>query len=68
MSRELGITEIKLQELNNYKSSSLFSSEEQAVLRYADAVTSTPTEIPDEIFSHYANILMIPKSLNSHQQ
>ena len=50
MSRELGVTKIKLQELNNYKSSSLFSSEEQAVLRYADAVTSTPTEIPDEIF------------------
>ena len=50
MSRELGVTKIKLQELNNYKSSSLFSSEEQAVLRYADVVISTPTEIPDEIF------------------
>ena len=46
----MGITEEKLQELNNYKSSSLFSSKEQAILRYADAMTSTPVEIPDEIF------------------
>ena len=50
MSRELGVTESKLQELSNYESSSLFSSEEQAVLRYADAMTSTPTEVPDGIF------------------
>ena len=46
----MGITEEKLQELNNYKSSSLFSSKKQAILRYADAMTSTPVEIPDEIF------------------
>ena len=46
----MGITEEKLQELNNYKSSSLFSSKEQAILRYADAMTSTPVEMPDEIF------------------
>ena len=46
----MGITEEKLQELNNYKSSSLFSSKEQAILRYAGAMTSTPVEMPDEIF------------------
>ena len=46
----MGITEEKLQELNNYKSSSLFSSKEQAILRNADAMTSTPVEMPDEIF------------------
>ena len=50
MSRELGVTESKLQELSNYESSFLFSSKEQAVLRYADAMTSTPTEVPDGIF------------------
>ena len=50
MSRELGVTESKLQELSNYESSSLFSSEEQAVLRYADAMTDMPTEVPDGIF------------------
>ena len=46
----MGITEEKLQELNNYKSSSLFSSKEQAILRYADAMIFTPAEMPDEIF------------------
>lgn len=50
MSRELGVAENKLQELNNYESSSLFSSEEQTVLRYADAMTFTPTEVSDGIF------------------
>ena len=50
MSRELGITEKKLQEINNHTSSSVFSPEEKSVLRYADAMTSTPTEVPNEIF------------------
>ena len=50
MSRELGVAENKLQELDNYESSSLFSSEEQTVLRYADAMTFTPTEVTDRIF------------------
>ena len=50
VSRELGITEEQLQELPNYENSSLFSSEEKAVLKYSDAMTSNPAEIPDEIF------------------
>ena len=50
MSRELGITEKKLQKINNHTSSSVFSPEEKSVLRYADAMTSTPTEVPDGIF------------------
>ena len=57
MSRELGITEEKLQELPNYENSSLFSSEEKAVLKYADAMTSNPAEIPDEIFKQKKNLL-----------
>ena len=54
----MGITEDKLQELSNYKSSSLFSTKEQVVLRYADAMTSTPVIISDEMFqklSEYYN-------------
>ena len=50
VSRKLGITEEKLQDINNYVSSSVFSAEEKAVLRYADAMTNTPVEIPDKIF------------------
>ena len=47
----MGITEDKLKELNNYKFSSLFSAEEKIVLRYADAMSSTPAVISDEMFN-----------------
>ena len=57
----MGITEEKLQEVNNYKSSSLFSSKEQAILRYAGAMTSTPVEMPEEIFQEISKILMSRK-------
>ncbi len=56
MGRDLGITEEKLQELNNYEHSNLFSPDEQAVLRYADAMTSNPAEVPDDIFEQLKNI------------
>ena len=49
--RKLGVTEDKLQELSNYESSSLFSSKEKVVLRYADAMSSTPVVISDEMFN-----------------
>ena len=47
----MGITEDKLKELSNYESSSLFSIKEKIVLRYADAMSSTPVVIPDEMFN-----------------
>ena len=50
MSRDFGTTEEKLQELNNYENSNLFSPDEQAVLQYTDAMTSNPAEVPDNIY------------------
>ena len=44
MSRE------KIGALAEYESSSLFSDLEKAVLRYADAMTHTPVEVPDAMF------------------
>jgi len=49
VSRDFGITEEKLQELNNYENSNLFSPDEQAVLQYADAMTSNPAKVPDNV-------------------
>ncbi len=34
----------------DYASSPLFSPEEKAALRYADAITATPAEVPDDIY------------------
>tara|TARA_B100000315_G_scaffold257132_1_gene304965 strand:- start:1906 stop:2232 length:327 start_codon:yes stop_codon:yes gene_type:complete len=44
------LTDQKLNELQDYIISSQFDETEKAVLRYADAMTKTPAEIPDEIF------------------
>ena len=49
VSRDFGITEETLQELNNYENSNLFSPDEQAVLQYADAMTSNPAKVPDNV-------------------
>ena len=50
MGRKLGLTDQKLIEFQDYVNSSQFDGTEKAVLRYADAMTKTPAEIPDEIF------------------
>ena len=50
MGRDKGLKEEKLEALSNYLTSPLFSSEERAVLRYADALTATPVEVPNTVF------------------
>lgn len=50
MGRRQGITEEKLRGLGDYENAPAFTWEERAALRYADAMTSTPVEVPDEIF------------------
>ena len=44
MSRE------KIENLTEYASSPLFSDVEKSVLKYADAMTHTPVEVPDALF------------------
>ena len=51
MGRQTGISQEKLENLNDYASSSLFSETEKLVLSYADAMTRTPVEVPKEMFS-----------------
>jgi alkylhydroperoxidase family enzyme len=50
VSRQQGVSEAKLRALAEYETSPLFSDEERAVLRYVDAMTETPVDVPDEVF------------------
>jgi alkylhydroperoxidase family enzyme len=44
------VTETQLRELAQFETSPAYSELERLVLRYADAMTRTPVEIPDELF------------------
>ena len=50
-SEKLGVTDEQLRALPDYEHSPLFSEEERAVLRYADAMTRTPVRVPDAVFA-----------------
>ena len=45
------MTEEKLQALAEFETASVFSAAERVALRYADAMTGTPVEVPDELFA-----------------
>ena len=47
---QLGVTDEQLVALPDYEHSPLFSEEERAVLRYADAMTRTPVRVPEALF------------------
>ncbi len=49
-SEKLGVTDEQLSAPHDYEHSSMFSEEERAVLRYADAMTRTPVRVPDVLF------------------
>jgi alkylhydroperoxidase family enzyme len=49
-SKELGIPEEKIRALLEYQRSPLFTEEEVIVLRYAEAMTRTPVQVPDDLF------------------
>jgi 4-carboxymuconolactone decarboxylase len=46
----LGVTEEQLLALADFEHSSAFTDLEKLVLRYAEAMTQTPVEVPDELF------------------
>lgn len=47
---ELGVPEAQVRALPNFEESDAFSERERLVLRYATAVTETPTDVPDRLF------------------
>ena len=44
------MTEEQLRALGDFAASDLFSPEEKLVLRYADGMTRTPVDVPDDLF------------------
>jgi alkylhydroperoxidase family enzyme len=51
VGRASGISAEQIANLNNYRTSVNFSDLERLVLEYADAMTQTPVEVPDFLFS-----------------
>jgi alkylhydroperoxidase family enzyme len=51
VGREVGVTEAQLLDLPHYKQSLAFSAFEKLVIEYAEQMTKTPVEIPDELFA-----------------
>lgn len=49
-THESGVTEEQLRELPNFRDSSAFSEDEKLVLEYAEGITRTPVDVPDEVF------------------
>ena len=51
VGRKLGVTDQQLAQLADFEHSELFSAVEKAVLRYAQGMTRTPAEVPDQVFA-----------------
>ena len=51
MGSRLGISTEKLEALNDYAKSTLFSDAERVALEYADAITDTHRDVDDELFA-----------------
>lgn len=51
VAREAGVTEDQLRELPRFRESEAFTPDERLVLEYAEGITRTPVEVPDELFA-----------------
>ena len=51
MGSRLGTSTEKLEALNDYAKSPLFSDAEKVALEYADAITETRRDVDDELFA-----------------
>ena len=51
MGSRLGVSTEKLEALNDYATSPLFSDAEKVALEYADAMTDTSQDVDDELFA-----------------
>ncbi len=51
MGSELGITDEKIDALQEYATSPLYSGAERTALEYADCMTITDREVSDELFA-----------------
>ena len=51
MGSRNGVSTEKIEALNDYAASSLFSDAEKVALEYADAITETRREVDDDLFT-----------------
>ena len=51
MSSRLGVPTEKIEALNDYAKSPLFTEAEKVALEYADAITDTRRDVDDELFA-----------------
>ncbi len=49
-ARETGITERQLRELPRFRESDAFDADEKLVLEYAEGISRTPVDVPDDLF------------------
>ena len=52
MSSRLGVPTEKIDALNDYAKSPLFTDAEKVALEYADAITDTRRDVDDKLFRH----------------
>ena len=51
IARESGLTDDELRDLVDWRSSERLDDKDKLVLEYADAISRTPTDVPDELFA-----------------
>ena len=56
MGRQSGLSADKLAALPDYPHSPVFSETERLCLAYADAMTRTPVDVPDEMFERLRSL------------
>jgi 4-carboxymuconolactone decarboxylase len=47
----VGVTDQQIFELPRFRSTALFSDQEKAALEYAEEMSRTPVEVPDDLFA-----------------
>ncbi len=51
LSRRAGVTEQQLRELTSFRDSDAFTPLEKLVIEYAEGMTKTPVDVPEEVFA-----------------
>ena len=56
-SSDAGATAAQLRDVGRYETSAHFSEDERLVLRFADLLTATPADVPDEVYANVVQLL-----------
>ena len=65
MGSRLGVSTEKLEALNDYAKSPLFSEAEKVALEYADAITETRRDVDDELFARLRQLIIAWENASS---